>query len=94
MDVYGGGRRRLIVSLNIRRTGAARTDATPASPFGEAPAHEAVWRPWGSVVRTAFAVKQFRLPEPLASARSAQPLPETTFREIRLPRGRHGGPGS
>src|SRR5919108_4572184 len=92
--VYGGGRRRSSVSSNIRRTGAARTDATPRSPLAETPVHVVVWRPRGSVTADAFAVKQLPRPEPAASARSAQPLPVTTLRATRLPRGRQGGPGS
>src|SRR5213595_403626 len=94
MDVYGGGRRRLIVSSNITRSRAVSTDATRLSPRAETPAQTDVWRRGGRAVLTTFVLKQFAFPEPVASARSAQPLPETSFRTIRLPRGLHGGPGS
>src|SRR5438128_1137690 len=94
IDVYGGGLRRRSVSANIRRTGAMTTDATPRSPLGETPAHVAVWSRPGSVRPAVFAVKQLPLLAPDASARSAQPLPVTTFSATRFPRGRHGGPGS
>src|SRR5215207_11717702 len=94
MEVYDGGRRRSIVSSNMTRTGAATMAVTSSSPTGDTPEHVGVCRPRGAVERAAFAVKQLARPEPAARARSAQPLLETTFLEIRFPRGRHGGPGS
>ena len=94
IDVYDGGRRRLIVRSNITRTGRVSSAATDGSPADDARAHVGVWRPRGSARAARLAVKQLPFPEPCASARSARPLPVTTFREMRLPRGRHGGPGS
>src|SRR5438034_6874139 len=78
----------------MTRTGAATTAATSAAPVGEAPAHVERCSAGGSVVRIVLALKQLPLPDPAASARSAQPLRTTTLLQIRLPRGRHGGPGS
>src|SRR5919201_615557 len=90
MVVYGGGRRRLIVSSNIVRTRAVSTDATPASPCA---LHDDC-RPRGSVRAATLAEKQLRVPDPAASARSAQPLPVTMFRVTVFARGRQRGPGS
>jgi hypothetical protein len=92
--VYGGGRRRLSVSANIRRTGASRTADTPRSPVGDAPAQFVDWSCDGSVRAPEFAAKQFREPAPDARARSARPLPATTLSATLFPRGRHRGPGS
>ena len=84
----------LMVSSNISRTGAATAAATPRSPICEAPSHVELCSLCGSVDWTLFALKQFRLPGPAASARSARPLRTTTLPQVRFPRGRHGGPGS
>src|SRR4029450_13577259 len=89
--VYGGVWRRRVVSRTMSRTGRVRTDATPESPVGEAAVQELVCRPRGRGGLTRLAVKQFRFPEPLVSARSARPLPVTTFWETRLPCWRRGG---
>src|SRR4249919_3833508 len=94
IDLYDGGLRRRSVCSNITRMGRVSSDATEASPAGDTRTHAGVWRPRGSTRRAALAVKQLRFPEPFASARSARPLPTTTFWKTRLPRGRHGGPGS
>ena len=94
IDVYSGGFRRRSVWSNITRTGRVSSDATEASPSAATRRHVGVWRPRGNARRATLAVKQLPFPEPFASARSARPLLMTTFRETRLPRGRHGGPGS
>src|SRR5919198_2959110 len=83
-----------MVSSYMTRTGRVSSEATRSSPAGDTRAHALVWRRSGSVRVTRLAVKQLRRPEPFASARSARPLPVTTFRVTRLLRGRHGGPGS
>lgn len=94
IDMYGGGLRRRIVWSNITRTGRVSSDATDASPVGDTPTQFRVWRPFGRTRRAEFDLKQLLLPDPSASARSARPLPLTTFRHTRFPRGRQGGPGS
>jgi hypothetical protein len=94
IDVYEGGFRRRIVSATMTRTGRVRSAATDASPPGEASRQFGVWRPRGSVRRVAFALKQFRGPDPAESARSVRPESKTTFWMTRLRLGRHGGPGS
>ena len=94
IDAYGGGLRRRIVCSNITRTGRVSSDATEASPARDTRPQTHVWRPRGSALPTALAVKQLRFPEPFASARSARPRPATALAKTRLPRGRHGGPGS
>src|SRR5207344_1735926 len=94
IDVYHGGSRRRIVWSNITRTGRVSSDATETSPAGDTPTHVRVCRPLGRTRSTAFDLKQLLFPEPVASARSARPLPVATFRNTRFPRGRQGGPGS
>src|SRR5438552_2352657 len=91
IELYRGGRRRSIVRSNMTRTGAARAAATLVSP---ACGHDEGSSSRGSADPAAFDPKQLPLPTPVASARSATPLPRTTFAEITLPRGRQGGPGS
>jgi NAD(P)-dependent dehydrogenase (short-subunit alcohol dehydrogenase family) len=94
MERYDGGRRRRRVSATITRTGRVSTAATAAPPVTDAPAQSGRCKPAGMVVRTVFPRKQFVRIVPRPRARSARPLPVTTFRTTRLPRGRHGGPGS
>ena len=90
---YDGGRRRRPVSATMTRTGRVSSEATPASPARVA-GQTGVCRVRGSVRPVRFARKQLSRPEPLASARSAVPLPVTVLPKTRFPRGRHGGPGA
>src|SRR5262245_44022204 len=91
IELYRGGRRLSIVRSYMTRTGAASAAATVASPAFE---HGERSSSRGSADAAAFDRKQLPLPTPVATARSATPLPRTTLPEITLPRGRHGGPGS
>ena len=82
IDVYGGGRRRRTVASNIFREPAPSARAsTPASPAGDAAYTAVPGRPRGRRRGAVFARKQLPAPTPVASARSARPLPDT-----RLPR--------
>lgn len=92
--VYGGGCRRASVSCIISRTGRVSTAATAASPSELDPAHDCLCSPRGADRAALLRVKQLPLPTPAARARSARPLPLTTFDQTMLFRGRQGGPGS
>src|SRR5580765_1424021 len=94
IDVYEGGRRRRTVASNILRTGAVSAAATPSSPASDVGVHRCTWRSDGRPRGAVLAVKQLPAPAPVASARSARPLPDTRLPETRLPRARQGGPGS
>src|SRR5262249_32375390 len=76
---------------NMTRTGATSAADTLASPFC---GHAEGSNVGGTADVAVFEWKQLPSATPAARARSAVPLPRTTFPETRFPRGRQGGPGS